>query len=398
MVVCRPTRRTWVSTIALAASVATRSFTLVNLQGNNNGVLSDWPLESAPIPDPVTDLNGESFSACLLVMDDNFRLPEWLAYHYHVLPLRYLVIAVDPNSHESPDAVLQQFRRELDMTIVSWGDSDYLGDIEPLPDTASTSERSKRYLIRQRQFLGACMEHLYRQNKTWTALWDTDEYISYHGFSFPRKQSGNDRTIVTPPDMSQPGTILRYLKESSDERCVSMMRILVGSKETPGLLNETTLPPSIDPRRLDTVRFRYRGRPGRRIHGMGKSLLNVQNITKFPITVPNPHRPVPELCPQPLGDSTIGLEHSPFYLRHYIGSWEAYSYRVGDSRRGHNKNYDAYMLRATTQSIVYEDIMPKWLAAFVKSMGDERAVRLLKDIGIDPAYNASFKIDAWKPI
>ena len=42
----------------------------------------------------------EAFSACMLVMDDNHRLTEWLAYHYHVLPLRYLVVAVDPKAIE----------------------------------------------------------------------------------------------------------------------------------------------------------------------------------------------------------------------------------------------------------------------------------------------------------
>ena len=39
--------------------------------------------------------SNESFSACLLVMDAHFRLYEWLAYHYHVLKLRYVVMGVD---------------------------------------------------------------------------------------------------------------------------------------------------------------------------------------------------------------------------------------------------------------------------------------------------------------
>jgi hypothetical protein len=51
-------------------------------------------------------LVNESFSTCLLVMDENFRLYEWLAYHYHVLTLRYVVIAVDPGSVLSPEPVL----------------------------------------------------------------------------------------------------------------------------------------------------------------------------------------------------------------------------------------------------------------------------------------------------
>jgi hypothetical protein len=47
--------------------------------------------------------NGEegedkSFSACLLIMDDNHRLSEWIAYHHFALPLRHLVVTVDPRN------------------------------------------------------------------------------------------------------------------------------------------------------------------------------------------------------------------------------------------------------------------------------------------------------------
>lgn len=51
-----------------------------------------YPVED-PIPNPPVPADGYStFSSCLLVMDDNHRLTEWLAYHYHVLPLRYMVV------------------------------------------------------------------------------------------------------------------------------------------------------------------------------------------------------------------------------------------------------------------------------------------------------------------
>jgi hypothetical protein len=61
-----------------------------------------------------------SFSACLLVMDENFRLQEWLAFAYLTLPLRYLVVSVDPNSKFSPTEKLNIFRSELNMTIIEW--------------------------------------------------------------------------------------------------------------------------------------------------------------------------------------------------------------------------------------------------------------------------------------
>jgi hypothetical protein len=35
--------------------------------------------------------NAATFSACFMWMDDNFRLYEWMAYHYYMLHLRYVV-------------------------------------------------------------------------------------------------------------------------------------------------------------------------------------------------------------------------------------------------------------------------------------------------------------------
>lgn len=42
--------------------------------------------------------SNRTMSACLLVMDDTIKLTEWLAYHYTVLPLSHLIVAIDPHS------------------------------------------------------------------------------------------------------------------------------------------------------------------------------------------------------------------------------------------------------------------------------------------------------------
>lgn len=47
---------------------------------------------------------SDGTAACLLIMDDNHFLIEWLAFHYYVLRLRYLIVAVDPRSTTTPDA------------------------------------------------------------------------------------------------------------------------------------------------------------------------------------------------------------------------------------------------------------------------------------------------------
>jgi hypothetical protein len=45
------------------------------------------------LPDSQVDTPDAFF-----IMDDTIRLLEWLAYHYTVLPLSHLMVAIDPNS------------------------------------------------------------------------------------------------------------------------------------------------------------------------------------------------------------------------------------------------------------------------------------------------------------
>ena len=79
--------------------------------------------------------NHRGLSACLLVNDENPRLPEWLAYHYHILPLRSLIIAIDPSSRLSPDTILKRWTNdhtELGLDIQLWNDVDYLPLVDGL--------------------------------------------------------------------------------------------------------------------------------------------------------------------------------------------------------------------------------------------------------------------------
>lgn len=72
-------------------------------------------------------VSKEGLSACLLVNDENPRLPEWLAYHYHVLPLRSIIVAVDPASRHQPDEILGRWP-QMGMEVDVWHDIDYLGN------------------------------------------------------------------------------------------------------------------------------------------------------------------------------------------------------------------------------------------------------------------------------
>ena len=73
---------------------------------------------------PSQPLDTQTGAACLLVNDENPRLPEWLAYHYHVLPLRHLTVAVDPASRSSPAEILERWKGLINVKI--WGEEDFL--------------------------------------------------------------------------------------------------------------------------------------------------------------------------------------------------------------------------------------------------------------------------------
>lgn len=65
-------------------------------------------------------------AACLLVNDENPRLPEWIAYHYLVGPLRSLTVAVDPASRSSPAAILGRWRDLAGMEVQIWDEGKYM--------------------------------------------------------------------------------------------------------------------------------------------------------------------------------------------------------------------------------------------------------------------------------
>jgi hypothetical protein len=78
--------------------------------------------KNIPISTSSSNASPFNFSACLLIKDDNQILPEWIAYHFTVLPLRHLIVAVDPFSLTSPTPILDKFR-EIGMDIEVWRDS-----------------------------------------------------------------------------------------------------------------------------------------------------------------------------------------------------------------------------------------------------------------------------------
>jgi len=142
----------------------------------------------AEIPSLLVDssdlANNKTFSACLLTMDDNHRLVEWLAYHHHVLPLEHLIVTVDPRSTTSPTALFDRWRAR-GMIIEEWSDNDFMSqdNLKYSERVHSLSQEQQFNLHRDRQceFLAHCMKHLKKKNRTWTLLVDSDEYLQFNG-------------------------------------------------------------------------------------------------------------------------------------------------------------------------------------------------------------------------
>jgi len=105
---------------------------------------------------------------------NNQWLVEWLAYHWFVLPLRHLVVLIDPKSRTSPVPILER-----------WSNAGYM-EVEYADGTLYDGARAQNlaaakgnveHLGPQRAFLADCMRR-YKRTLNWTSwvlMTDTDE-------------------------------------------------------------------------------------------------------------------------------------------------------------------------------------------------------------------------------
>ncbi|MGK3741416.1 MAG: hypothetical protein ACI90V_008269, partial [Bacillariaceae sp.] len=198
------------------------------------------------------DINNQDssghFSACTLWMDDNHRLDEWIAYHYYILKLRYVVIGIDPYSKTSPTEIIQKWNKHNfnkvglladnnnnNIKIIGWNETEYVStkiriqnqnELDKIEnkykykykhnnnnnksdnnnnndnnDTSTTftllygTAKTNQYLQRQRLFMKECTRHMSSLNKTWVSYHDLDEYISFqHKTDGIIKDAGQDIT------------------------------------------------------------------------------------------------------------------------------------------------------------------------------------------------------------
>jgi hypothetical protein len=378
----------------------------------------------------------DSFSACLLIMDDNHRLVEWLAYHWFLLPLRYLVLAVDPNSRTSPKSILDQWRK-MGMTIVEWSDNDFWTNTtwpSPTVESAVYGEANKakltrQYLTRQNVFIKQCMLHMKTNGKKWVTFHDVDEYLGYNHPSGteafeewelernnitkqrPRKFRQAVRMIpsLPPPLLNKAGSFLPFLeRERGNNRsqlelpCVTIPRIQFGAIESAEEEISKGVNPKLDPKRFDTMRWRYHAdRDDFDKNGISKVFIDISRLSVGEIEADinitrkrrpyNPHRPLFRHCKE----TKVYDHNSIFRINHYLGSWEAFSFR-DDPRKGAKRtSRDGWEFLSQSATKGPSDWLRPWLQGFVDVVGTRRAVELLKDSGFPRDYTPTPRNVSW---
>lgn len=115
--------------------------------------------------------------------------------------------------------------------------------------------------------------------------------------------------------------------------------------------------------------------------------MNVQKVDHA-ADVRSVHRPAMSICSSPVWHVSGKL---PFLIHHYLGSWESYSYR-DDARKGLDRTYDSWLHRSNAASVIYNAGASTWINGFQRSVGLEKANRLLSEAGLPADYDASAKI------
>lgn len=166
-------------------------FDPVNTDGNRNGAIgrelkkfsrlaSTFPQKKTVLPSTSLSDDMEGFAACVLTMDDNVFWPEWLAYHYETLPLRRLIVAIDPKSQTTPKELFERYEKHhLPINITVWENDEFMDPYRWRKTMMHQNKKGDRekYIRRQSWFYQHCLRQFHLENRSWVALVDTDEFV-----------------------------------------------------------------------------------------------------------------------------------------------------------------------------------------------------------------------------
>ena len=340
------------------------------------------------------------FSSCLLVKDENHRLPEWIAYHYYQLPLRHLVLMVDPSSQTLPNQIIERWKPYLMIEV--WSDKEIGFDTPP----ASMSEGhllTKVHFSRQRLFYQKCAFHLRRFNRTWVTFHDADEYLYLDPNEIPdalerMARPGSIQQFIhdvhrndTNPGVFVPG--IRFPRPYYDRPCIMVARTYFGATESTPEIVQRLVPSCLNGSNFETLRHLHRGRHDDfDLNGRGKSLVHVSSPPRLEMNDKGIHSILKKVCRPPRSS------HSPIRIRHFLGSWEAHSSRLDPRMGSHARNLEYYEYRSQLgKDDKPDDDVRQWLFGFCSQMNNDSSLvsYLLEGAGqLPPAPYSKESVDA----
>eukprot|EP00560_Eucampia_antarctica_P007899 CAMPEP_0197825672 /NCGR_PEP_ID=MMETSP1437-20131217/2716_1 /TAXON_ID=49252 ORGANISM="Eucampia antarctica, Strain CCMP1452" /NCGR_SAMPLE_ID=MMETSP1437 /ASSEMBLY_ACC=CAM_ASM_001096 /LENGTH=771 /DNA_ID=CAMNT_0043425775 /DNA_START=130 /DNA_END=2442 /DNA_ORIENTATION=+ len=335
---------------------------------------------------------SETFASCILVMDDNHRLIEWLAYHYHTMPLRRLIVMTDPRSKTSPLSVLNRWGKYMKIDL--WSDDDIFTKEEL--KTRSDVDMIKIHRSRQRAFNIKCLTTLRDEGAKWTLMTDVDEYLRINPTAWDSSARLYQKNIA-PIQLNEPGSVLKMLNkvDLNDKRlhaqewkaCLPVSRFqLSGTESTDEEVNNKFpegFAPTILAKDFDTFRWRYSGVDTiTAVDGVlpGKTLVDVSSIPESEMwrLIGDPHRPIEKLCT--VGNTWLNTTNSMFIADHILGTLESFAAR-DDSR--FIDRVVSWERRKTLDGLknLHHDELRLWLSGFAETMGIGESRRLLANVG-----------------
>jgi len=372
-------------------------------------ILSSMHVKSPIIPPPrqLLEFNDTGASSCILIMDDNHFLVEWLAYHYHVLKLRHLIVAVDPRSLTSPEHILARWEGLIDIEL--WNDEETYLDHDKFHEQIQErldGNHGKRespilsaHRVRQLTFNMECMKAHKKKGRGWTFITDIDEYIHFN----PRLWTEDQKLYL--PDWKDLSPIqeansvykmlhhLRFLDPSSAHAaeqypCIRIARRQFASIDGGKNSSSTTYPSSalsVSSEQFQTLRWRKWDFLDEQHPSLaGKTVIDLAALRLEDIDAEaaegggDPHIPLPNICAK--GSIFLSERHAPLLANHYMGTKEQWNYRSNDSR-GAECLRDLFDHQNNIVGKYYSDVLFPWLEGFVNSAGLEEASRLLEGVG-----------------
>ncbi|CAJ1937808.1 unnamed protein product [Cylindrotheca closterium] len=313
-------------------------------------------------------------------MDDNHYLIEWIAYHYHAVNLRNLIIVNDEHSMTSPYSVLERWNGRMD--ILQWKDEHYMDAAE----FKAAQQEVINYFgndmppslvlhrARQRLFYYKCLQNLKARGKSWVLLTDSDEYVRLNydliGKSnlqaLPMQEPGsvssflNQHALVQSKDdgvnKKEDSSPIQMLQSSP---CVQVPRLrFAGGEESTGLIHE-----NYNASDFLTLRWTSHAPPtDYKRNKISKAIVDVSRIPPQDLLpVDSIHVPVRAVCQQ--RRLHVRMSQSFLVIHHYLGDLSQYLYRENDART--LRSADKY---AESKSLVNPQVskaMQPWLNGFL---------------------------------